>query len=88
MKIHDEQRRSHRRQWARVSVAACILLTFVCLGLWKILDTRRVETLTACTKKMEMQHIIVHEGEKMTIMRLLQYAKEMKLKMPLLHRCF
>ena len=27
MKIHDEQRRSHRRQWARVSVAACILLT-------------------------------------------------------------
>lgn len=68
MKIHDEQRRSHRRQWARVSVAACILLTFVCLGLWKILDTRRVETLTACTKKMEMQHIIVPVGEKMTIM--------------------
>lgn len=51
MKIHDEQRRLHRRQWARVSVAACILLTFVCLGLWKFLDTRRVETLTACTKK-------------------------------------
>ena len=69
MKIHDEQRRSHRRQWVRMSVAACILLAFVCLGVWKILDTHHVETLTAYSKKqVEMQHIVVPVGEKMTIM--------------------
>lgn len=69
MKIHDEQRRSHRRQWVRMSVAACILLAFVCLGVWKILDTHHVETLTAYSKKqVEMQHVVVPVGEKMTIM--------------------
>lgn len=69
MKIHDEQRRLRRRQWVRLSIAACILMTFICLGVWKVLDTQRVESLKAYTEKpMEMQHLIVPVGEKMTIM--------------------
>ena len=69
MKIHDEQRRLRRRQWVRLSVAACTFVAFICIGVWKVLDTYYANALTAYTEKaVEIQHVVVPVGEKMTIM--------------------
>lgn len=70
MKIREEERRKRRRLWTALSAAACTLVAVVCAGVWAIRKDKVADLLAANEKQtvVEMQHISVPVGEKMTIM--------------------
>lgn len=70
MKIREEEHRKRRRLWIALSAAVCTLVAVVCAGVWSIRKDKVGDFLTNNENQttVEMQHISVPVGEKMTIM--------------------
>ena len=70
MKIREAERRRRRRLWTVLSAAACTLAFIVCVGVWSLHNDKYANLYADQAKPnaVDMQHISVPAGEKMTIM--------------------